>query len=439
MSSSKNRTLCVSNPFLGTIKPSPVEGLIVLTDEQTDKNTPIHPLIKSLMATKTPDILPYKLAKIHAGDKEQFIFYSYWSKIHNKYIRQKVRAAARGAKISKPDRMTILNASLKEINNEFKRRNQLGIYHEDIVGAVGVKAYIFYVNNIIETAKLPDSSRRTLRSYHSAFVRFQVHSQKTFTPLNVDAQVMDSFKQFLQAEGKANKTINEYLWAAQVVSEALAKKGVIPKAQNLSDHHVKKIKNQTLKYRPLTHQEKDAIFNHARQTNPSFYLYLLHIYYTCIRLSEAKRLLIKHYDLTGRKITVPWYSAKNGLTNHVQILEPLGEALKDMNIKNNPASHYIFGKKFAVGPHQYTGKNDSDIWRRECKKIGLSDDAMMYALKHTFNVDYVENNINNINWEWLRRHNRHATIQQTQEYIYSMIPHFLDETQSKILNYYNAL
>jgi len=62
-------------------------------------------------------------------------------------------------------------------------------------------------------------------------------------------------------------------------------------------------------------------------------------------------------------------------------------------------------------------------------------EKQVYGLKHTFNIDYyVENNKYNIDWEWLRRHNRHSDIKQTQEYFRPDCI-FLDETESIILNY----
>jgi hypothetical protein len=67
--------------------------------------------------------------------------------------------------------------------------------------------------------------------------------------------------------------------------------------------------------------------------------------------------------------------------------------------------------------------------------MGMPKEKQSYGLKHTFNVDYVENNKYKIDWEFLRRHNRHATVQQTQAYISTLTAYFIDETQSVILDY----
>lgn len=74
------------------------------------------------------------------------------------------------------------------------------------------------------------------------------------------------------------------------------------------------------------------------------------------------------------------------------------------------------------------------IWLLAVKDWEIVD-RQMYSLEHTFNMDYVENNKNNIDWEWLRRHNRHATIQQTQDYISGLTAYFLDQKTNIILDH----
>jgi len=86
----------------------------------------------------------------------------------------------------------------------------------------------------------------------------------------------------------------------------------------------------------------------------------------------------------------------------------------------------------------YEGDAHSKAWMRNRVEMGMPTEKQMYGLKHTFNVDYVENNKGNIDWEWLRRHNRHATIQQTQQYISTVTAYFLDERKAKIINHHKS-
>lgn len=436
---SDKRLLCVSNPVPGTIKPAPVAGFIFITDGRTDNMPPIHPSIDEFMkAVKSQNPLPYKLAKLRNSKTEQFIEYYYWSLAQNKYIRTKVRAFTRGVKSTKEQRLSVLKQTLPVVNEELKRRNDKKIYHETLINPAGGKTYTSYIQTMMLEKKLKTSTRKVIGYYKSAMQRFQ--GDKPYTPINVTIEVLEDFRDFLlEDEGKANKTINDYLWAAQLVSEYLKNKGITHTSVNTKGIRLKKIKNQTMRYRPLTFEEKDMMFSHFRTVQPYFYLFLLNIYYTCIRPSELRRLQIKQFNLSARYVTVPWFDAKNGLTQQVQLLNSLLDALTDYNIVAQPKDNYLFSQNFEPGKKPYKGRHTSDIWRTEGDLIGLSKDAKMYALKHTFNLDYVENNKNNIDWEWLRRHNRHATQQQTQDYIYNLTPYMLDETKSTILNYYTKL
>jgi hypothetical protein len=109
----------------------------------------------------------------------------------------------------------------------------------------------------------------------------------------------------------------------------------------------------------------------------------------------------------------------------------------EMGIDRLPGEHYLFGINFRPSKTKYReqGAQSSEVWAYYRKQISMPKEKQAYGLKHTFNVDYVENNKYNIDWEWLRRHNRHATKEQTQEYISCLTAYFLDETKAIILNY----
>jgi hypothetical protein len=86
-----------STPVLGTINPAPVAGFPVLRsnpDKRTDGQLATKALLSEVyerVMGKMSDISPYKLAKVYNGDSEQFAYFSYWSKIKQKYILEMIR------------------------------------------------------------------------------------------------------------------------------------------------------------------------------------------------------------------------------------------------------------------------------------------------------------------------------------------------------------
>lgn len=391
----------------------------------------------------TSDILPYKPAVVYNGPTEQFVHFSYWSKLKKKYIRQKVRLTV-SARLTKEKRLKGLQFLCDELNQVIKSRNKNGLYHEDFINADGAslsRPFVEWVELLKDDKQIdiPESTRLLLGSFYYSYNQF-LESSSVFSlnsAYNINDTVIQEYVRFLKSEGKTGKTINSYLWAMNVVSGILVKKKVIESEINTEPFRVKQIKNETGKFRPLTSEEKNLMFDYFREKDKPYFLYLLSIYYTCIRPKELNRLTIANIDLVSKKIFVPWYLSKNGLSNYVQILSALSDALNEYDIYKYPQSYFIFGyDNLKPGTQKFDNKRASDKWRAARQKLGIHSSAKMYGLKHTFNVDYVENNKHNINWEWLRRHNRHADIRQTQEYISGLTAYFLDETKAVIKNYH---
>ena len=106
-----------------------------------------------------------------------------------------------------------------------------------------------------------------------------------------------------------------------------------------------------------------------------------------------------------------------------------------MDLDRYQPSDYLFGREnFVPGPIKKSEKNLSTPFHEACLELGIYD-KQMYGLKGTFNKDYVENNKANVDWEWLRRHNRHATVRQTQDYISGLTAYFLNENEHTILDH----
>ncbi len=249
----------------------------------------------------------------------------------------------------------------------------------------------------------------------------------------LDKFILKEYIRYLQDLGNVGKTINEHLW---LFSKLLTRLRELPFANDLNPEafRVKQFKNETERFQPFTIEEKDKIFDHFSGKSPNYNNFLLFQYYTCIRPGESTRIFIENINLNSRTIFVPFYKSKNGLSQYVQILDPLYKVLLGMELHRYPGHYYLFSHYFIPGDIKKS-ENQLGVPFHEATIELEIEDKQMYGLKGTFNRDYVENNKHNIDWEWLRRHNRHATIQQTQDYISNLTAYFLDQEKHVILDY----
>jgi integrase len=344
--------------------------------------------------------------------------------------------------VSAQDLKAMLQKLCDDMNELIIQRNNQWIYHEQIK----TPDKVFSASNTLVQSleyvfkqKLTSENRKreisdTIKALELWFINAPEYS--SFSAEDYEQEDLQLFIKYLQnSENRLGKTINKYLAQIEYCTTYLHKKGKLDKALLTKDIRLKHAHNESEKYTPLTNAEKTIAFDYFSKNNSGYHLFLYFIYYTCIRPKEIHRIQLKHIDLNAGTIYVPWYNSKNGVSNYVQILGPLLQNLKALDLDGYNCEIFLFGANFQPTPTLYQGDYSSKYWYKHRESMGLPKGKTPYGLKHTFNVDYIENNKDNINWEWLRRHNRHATVQQTQQYISGLTAYFLDETKSKILDY----
>jgi integrase len=390
--------------------------------------------------TVSVDAIPYKLAKVYNGDKEWFVHYSYWSLSKRKYEREKVRIDQRG--LNKEDRQILLDDVARELNEELRARNRRKEYHRELTKESKKRLNASLVEVLAMAAARPVGKKdgQIAPSRKSSYLALATKLEQFYVehpafnnthPLDLDDRFIIAYRGYLQAEDFTGKTINKHLWTIGAIMEECGIK------MDIEAYRVKQIKNETNKYPPLTHEEKEIAFAYWKEVNPGYYLMLLCQYYTCIRPAELHRLQVKNFNFKDHTIYVPWADSKNGLSAHVQMFEPLKEALLAAKVHKLPADTFLFGWQCQPSNEEYKGDWASKTWSKHRARMGMPIEKQPYGLKHTFNKDYVENNKKKggIDWEFLRRHNRHATVQQTQQYISELTAYHLDTKKAKILDY----
>lgn len=381
---------------------------------------------------------PYKLLKIYQGEKESFVVVHYYSLSKKKYIRHKIPPHLRGA--TKTEIAARLQEIYQELSKVIEYRNSHFIYHEQAKGLKIKKDYTLeeaivgaqQIENLPKGRKMAYSALATIiDKYHTNNLFF-----RNIVIQAIDDKYLKDFVRYMKLKELAGKTINRHLWSIQAISEWLMREKLLEKKIETTYYHVAAPKNQTEKFRPLTEAEmKQVVTYYKKWDQNNYYLFIMIIHYTCIRPVEIHRLQRKHFDFINRTVYVPWYNSKNGLSKHVQILDPLYELLKRFKIEKLPNDIYLFGSQLKPSVELYQGDYSSTLWARNRDKIGIGKDVQQYAMKHTFNTMYVNNNKKNIDWEWLRRHNRHATVQQTQDYISELTAYHLDQDKHVIVDF----
>jgi integrase len=386
---------------------------------------------------------PYQAPFVYQGKNDSFVSVSWYNRNTGKYEREKIRLGVKG--IPKPQRKALLYELCAKINVEVKARNKNRIYHDDSILSLQEKSYpdgqlVASLKLFKEDEENPSYQRDLAQAFITRFSEFGTECP-TVLKMNlsmITKVIIKNYIKYLQSLDLTGKTINAHLWVLGKLMARITQSTGKTFSFEPEQLRVKQIKNETEWYKPLSFDEKDRIFSffrhHPESYYQNYYRFLVFIYYTCIRPGEIMRLQLQHINLKDRTIYVPWYKAKNGLSKYVQILDPLYKILTEMELSQYPQDDHLFSHRFFPGSIKKTSKNVSELWILAVKELRIVD-RQMYGLKHTFNKDYVENNKKNINWEWLRRHNRHATIQQTQDYISGLTAYFLDEKENTFLDH----
>ncbi len=390
---------------------------------------------------KSESITPYKLAKVYIGPKEAHVEFYYYCTEREKYIRKKLRLGKKG--ISDEEKSTLLHELCYKTNKLIKERNAKGLYQSDFTGnpsgfdiKMRIPEALFFVKDS-KDEDLSEDRLSCLNDTAQTFTKFFI-AHETFVKTKISSLsevLIKLFIKWCKENERAGKTINKYLSTLQFATEWLKRKKHIPDSFDTAPYRVAQPKNETGRFPPLTHEEKLAAFSYFNKKDRNYLLFLFWNYYTCIRGAELYRIKREYINFENKTVFLSWFDTKNGLSNHVELFDPLVDLLLELGIDKLGGDMFIFGKHFIPSYEQYEGDQASDKWFNHRDNMRMPKKKQAYGLKHTFNVDYVENNKYNIDWEFLRRHNRHATVQQTQQYISELTAYFLDQTKNVIVNY----
>lgn len=163
---------------------------------------------------------------------------------------------------------------------------------------------------------------------------------------------------------------------------------------------------ETVKYEPLTEDEKRKILQYLYFNHYRYLAYLMVIYHTGIRCKEVLLLKIKDVDLRSRTIKIiPDLDEENSKVKRIRYV-PINDHLlpffREMRLSELPSHYYVFGSPWNrtsggnletgkgsmnvnyLKPSPYKVKRDSvtRLWKKIVRDK-LKINKYQYAMKHT--------------------------------------------------------
>lgn len=177
---------------------------------------------------------------------------------------------------------------------------------------------------------------------------------------------------------------------------------------------------ETVKFIPLTVEERNIIREYLGKVNPHFLLYVNVIYSTGIRPKEILGMQIKDFNEAGEYFHLKPFSEKTKTKKErkVAINPQLLTTLKGLKLHQYNKDYYIFSEEFKPGPTRVERKIATTLWD-ELVRGHLGIDKYLYCLKHTGADDLIEagqqHGINNIE-EVVQQHLGHTSKFMTRRY-----------------------
>lgn len=181
------------------------------------------------------------------------------------------------------------------------------------------------------------------------------HLKPFFGKMDLDkisALNIEEFKALKQAEGKCNKSINNYLGMLSKCLNCAEEWGVIKNAPR-----TKHLKVPPQKFRFLTEEEYNKLLEEAQKINREFYEMVLFTLRTGVRVGELMAIRWEDIDFDRQNVTIR-RSIVNGIIG----------SPKSNKTRQIPLSDDIF----SVIKNKKRNLKDSNIWKMETSRFSLN-------------------------------------------------------------------
>lgn len=154
---------------------------------------------------------------------------------------------------------------------------------------------------------------------------------------------------------------------------------------------IRKLPERSVRHEAYTNHEFKRISELVRVVNPYLHLFCRIIVYCGLRPIEITRLRVGDFNLDERIINLPGASEKNAERRVLRIFDVLWKDIEAMGLQHYPSHYYIFNS--SKQPREAAGTRDwfTRQFSRVRKELNLAPNKTMYAIRHTFICDLLEN------------------------------------------------
>jgi len=185
------------------------------------------------------------------------------------------------------------------------------------------------------------------------------------------------------------------------------------------DAKIKSYKATKEQHVPFRDDDLTTILNYLDGNDKYCAFFCRMIYYTCLRPSEIKGLIIHNVELNKNSITIP-PSVKKVTTNNekeiIEINESFKPFLEQLNLNQYPSDYFLTGSTTNIVGEKRVGENTPyNKLISALKKLELNDKGYdLYSFKHTSNI---KKYLNGWTLAEIMKANRHSSVSTTEIYL----------------------
>jgi integrase len=271
--------------------------------------------------------------------------------------------------------------------------------------------------------------KKSVITYNSAFTKFKSFIAWTNEPDNKvtpisTAVTVSSFKStysivfrdyLITQLNNSPRTANNTVEHLNTIYKHMSDRKEVP----VTPFKLKKLKEEvTTKNIAFSDVDRQKVESYMLEHEPELYLFTRMMYYAFIRPGELHQITLADVRLYEKYILIRGAVSKNGKTETVQIIPPLFEALKQVNIQDEKQFYYLFGK--GLTPSKYMTAKEVAFRRHQkvLKHLGLLETGYtLYSWKHTGAVNAYRAGVG---VKELQKLLRHSSVQITDIYLKSL-------------------